>query len=624
MSGVHLLTSFTYSYLQRARVLAKSVRDRHPDWRICAVMVDETPPGFDDSSWIDEFDEVLYAATLFPGVWRRWIFKHELVEACTAVKGHALLHLMSQGADKVIYLDPDIAVFHDLEAIVDRLNTASVVLTPHQVEPNSSENEFSENELISMRYGVYNLGFIGVRNDLHGREAVKWWASRLFHACYDDVRNGIFTDQKYCDLIPSLFSNVFIDRDPGYNVASWNLSRRSLKISCAGDILANGSPLKFYHFTKINSDGDDMTKKYARGNLAVLEVWNWYKRAIAAMELPGIPYRYWRYGRFDDGTPIPKAARLLYRARPDVMSNFTDPFASGEGSYQDWFRQHGADPIRLSEARPGRAPKEAQPRALAPRQSVAVVVHAFYPDILPAIRDMLAGYTGPMKLFVTTTPEKASSVSDELSGLFHQCEVIPLPNRGRDILPFLNVLPSIFEERHEYILKLHTKKSNHRADGDLWRRELLQCLADPAELAWSIERLRQRPDVGIVGPDGHVLTMEGYWGSNRARVIELADRMAVGQVIPDPNVFVAGSMFIARREALAPLLAVGLQGDEFEVEDGQTDGTLAHAVERAVTYSAAARGLRVASKPASAAGSSADLEFSNGNCDYRFAPRSDL
>ena len=227
MSGVHLFTSFTYSYLSRARVLAKSVRRRHPDWRLWAVMVDEPPPGFDDSLWENEFDEVLNASTLFPGIWLRWIFKHEIVEACTAVKGHALLHIMSEGAEKIIYLDPDIAVFHNLQNIVHQLDHASVILTPHQVEPNLTESEIVDNELTSMKYGIYNLGFIAVRNDLEGRKMAKWWASRLFCACYDDVRNGIFTDQKYCDLIPGLFSNVRIERDPGCNVASWNLANVS-------------------------------------------------------------------------------------------------------------------------------------------------------------------------------------------------------------------------------------------------------------------------------------------------------------------------------------------------------------------------------------------------------------
>src|SRR5579872_6343942 len=112
MNDVTVFTSFTYSYLSRARLLARTVRRCHPNWKVCGVLVDIPPAGFDDMKWRGDFDAVIDASSFFPGVWRRWIFKHNVVEACTAVKGHALLHLMSQGYQKIIYLDPDIAVFH--------------------------------------------------------------------------------------------------------------------------------------------------------------------------------------------------------------------------------------------------------------------------------------------------------------------------------------------------------------------------------------------------------------------------------------------------------------------------------------------------------------------------------
>ncbi|MCJ2078919.1 hypothetical protein MKK68_25335 [Methylobacterium sp. E-016] len=303
------------------------------------MMVDTPPEGLSDSFWVNEFDYVLNPAGLYGENWSSWIFKHDIVEACTAVKGHALLHILSLGAEKVIYLDPDIALFHDLSEIERRLDKYSVVLTPHQVEPNLTESEVIDNEITSMKYGIYNLGFLAVRNDEDGKGMARWWASCLFRACYDDVPNGIFTDQKYCDHVPGLFGNVHVERDPGYNVASWNLSRRTLTICSSGRILVNhNSPLRFYHFTKINSEGDIMTDRYASGGLAVFEVWNWYKRAIAAAELPGIPTKYWRYGRFDDNTPIPKSARVLYRNSSDLQAQFTHPFQVSERSYLHWLR----------------------------------------------------------------------------------------------------------------------------------------------------------------------------------------------------------------------------------------------------------------------------------------------
>lgn len=343
MSGVHVYSSFTYSYLSRARVLVESIRRRHPTWVVWAVMIDEPPPGFDDVTWRREFDHVISQDTLFPEVWRWWLFKHDIVEACTAVKGQAMVHILASGAPKVIYLDPDIALFNGLEEIESRLDTSSIVLTPHQVEPNSTEAEIADNEITSMKYGIYNLGFLAVKNDLEGNKMAEWWAKCLFRSCYDDVPNGIFTDQKYCDHVPGLFGNVFVERDPGYNVASWNLSSRTVTVNDAGYIAANSSPLRFYHFTKINSEGDVMTERYADGRIEIFEVWNWYKRAIKGKSLPGIPAKYWHYGTFSDGTLITKAARLVYRQNDVLMARFRNPFAAGEGSFQSWLTAERPD-----------------------------------------------------------------------------------------------------------------------------------------------------------------------------------------------------------------------------------------------------------------------------------------
>ena len=331
-------TSFTYSYLPRARILVQTLRRAHADWDICAVLVDEPPPGLDSDRALAEFDLVLEASELRLPRFRSWLFKHGIVEACTAVKGQALVELLDAGYAKVIYLDPDIAVFHPLEAIVRRLDTASILLTPHQCEPNVTSMAVSDNELTSMKYGIYNLGFAAVRNDPNGRAFAAWWARQLYRACYDAVETGIFTDQKYCDLVPGLFDNVAIERDPGCNVASWNLSRRTLRF-VDGGLLVNDSPLKFYHFTKIGGDGDVMTERYAGGNTEVFEVWQWYKRALKANAVSGIPPRYWSYAAFSNGEPIPRAAREFYRTRPDLMAYFDDPFEAEGNSLYAWLQR---------------------------------------------------------------------------------------------------------------------------------------------------------------------------------------------------------------------------------------------------------------------------------------------
>ena len=270
------------------------------------------------------------------------MFKHELVEACTAVKAPMLAALLDEGTEKVVYLDPDIAVFHPLDAIVARLDHASIVLTPHQSAPSPDAAAAQDNEMTSLRYGIYNLGFVAVRNNAAGRGFAAWWTAMTHRACYDDVARGIFTDQKYCDLVPGLFDGVAVERDPGCNVASWNLGNRELRFSADGRLLSNGTELKFYHFTKIGGVGDIMTERYAQAGCEVFEIINWYKRQIRAHRSATLDAQPWCYGQFDDATPIPRAARLLWRDRPDLQAAFDDPFASTADGFQAWWQAQAA------------------------------------------------------------------------------------------------------------------------------------------------------------------------------------------------------------------------------------------------------------------------------------------
>lgn len=318
-------TSFSFAYLARARVLAQSVRRFHPDWEVWALVVDEPAANFDRTEAFAPFDQFCYASALGIPRFHAWLFKHDLVEACTAVKAPMLLRLLRQGAERVIYLDPDISLFCPLTLIETALERASIVLTPHQIAANSGEQAIIDNELTSMKFGIFNLGFLAVRNDANGLAFARWWTAMTRRACYSAIEQGLFTDQKYCDLAPTLFDGVHIERDPGCNVASWNSSRRRLRFTDDGGLLANGVPLKFYHFTKIGGAGDVMTDRYATDNVEVHELVNWYRREVRANEQAPVADWPWHYGRFADGTGVPRAARMLFRQRPELMETFDNP-----------------------------------------------------------------------------------------------------------------------------------------------------------------------------------------------------------------------------------------------------------------------------------------------------------
>lgn len=329
-------TSITFSYLNRARVLGRSLRKFHPDWKLVLCLTDKTPPGFVFDLAQEPYDRVLYADELGIADFPSWLFKMNVVEACTAVKGPVIDKLLSEGAQRVFYLDPDTAVFNSLQPLVDELGPSAVLLTPHQLAPDDDYQAIIDNEICSLAHGAYNLGFVAVHNDPDGRAFARWWRDRCLEFCYDEKSRGLFVDQKWCDLAPALFDRVRILRDPGYNVASWNLSRRRISFTADGECRVNERfPLRFFHFTKLGPIGDTMTRRYAKDNVEVFELWAWYKRQIAEVTDARIPERYWFYGVYSDGAPISEEARHLYRHRKDLQVAFPDPFHAD--GYKAWW-----------------------------------------------------------------------------------------------------------------------------------------------------------------------------------------------------------------------------------------------------------------------------------------------
>jgi hypothetical protein len=156
----------------------------------------------------------------------------------------------------------------------------------------------------------------------------------LLDHCYDDVPNGLFTDQRWCDLVPAFFGRVHILRDPGYNVASWNLSRRPVSISLDGVMQAGGSPMRFFHFTKVDWVGELMLERYAGDRIEVFELMQWYRQRLAAHAAVDLPKGWWAYGRYSDGSPIPRSHRRLYRDRPDLQARYPDPFGAGPVAFE--------------------------------------------------------------------------------------------------------------------------------------------------------------------------------------------------------------------------------------------------------------------------------------------------
>jgi hypothetical protein len=266
----------------------------------------------------------------------QYIFQREIVEACTAVKGRALIYFQSI-YDKVIYLDPDIVVFNSLNPIIERLNSSDIILIPHQNSP--AEIEYGvDAEMTSLQFGVFNLGFVAVNSRPEAIKFSNWWANRLDKYCFDDRANGLFTDQKWCDLAPALFSNIYVERTPGFNVAVWNSHCYDLFIGYgSGEVFAmsNDHPLVFFHFSGLDS-GEGLKSSQAMGNNGAVhrELYVWYvehtNRIANEVKDFVVP---WTYGFYYDGTKVEKIHRKICKKLLEIKKEVGDPYSESGKFY---------------------------------------------------------------------------------------------------------------------------------------------------------------------------------------------------------------------------------------------------------------------------------------------------
>jgi len=82
--------------------------------------------------------------------------------------------------------------------------------------------------------GLYNLGFAAMRNTPGVGALLEWWDAKLHNLCLQDVREGVFTDQKWMDYAPLLLPASMVLRHLGFNAAYWNLHERIPQLTGRG------------------------------------------------------------------------------------------------------------------------------------------------------------------------------------------------------------------------------------------------------------------------------------------------------------------------------------------------------------------------------------------------------
>lgn len=240
-------TIITKSHFGYAEALATSLEVYSDDFLLYALVVDADLRDKSRSGLVVlSLPEVESELSVLLA--RRYLDFGQHDEFRWSMKSVLLLHLLAKAkakADKVIFVDPDIAFFNDPRFLFDFLDSSNVLLTPHWRCNDPSKDPV--NFRLLMTEGYFNAGFVAVCSG--AEEALEWWARICLGRCERAQSEGLFVDQSYLNLLPVYFDKVRIIRHRGCNVANWNLKMNRREM-VDGEVLINGKdPVVFIHFT---------------------------------------------------------------------------------------------------------------------------------------------------------------------------------------------------------------------------------------------------------------------------------------------------------------------------------------------------------------------------------------
>jgi lipopolysaccharide biosynthesis glycosyltransferase len=119
--------------------------------------------------------------------------------------------------NRVTYLDADIYFKKSPKLILDSFleSRKHLLLTPH---------DFSDSENISEIVGKFCVQFLTVTRDAN--IFLDWWQSRCIEWCKSIPEDGKFGDQKYLDLVPIIFPDLYFSlKLTEYTQGPWNMKK---------------------------------------------------------------------------------------------------------------------------------------------------------------------------------------------------------------------------------------------------------------------------------------------------------------------------------------------------------------------------------------------------------------
>ena len=245
-----ICTIASTNYLAYLRTVCQSFLEHHPLGSCHVLFIDEFSGKFNPAS--EPFRAYGTEEMDVPEL-RAMSFHYDAFEYSCSLKPYFARHLLRHhGLETLFYLDADTWVTGSFQAALSQLAECDALLTPHLDEPLPMDG-LRPNDADMVLSGVYNMGFLGLRNTPNTIRLLDWWAEQLVTDCIIDHRNGLLGDQRFMDQAIQTFPDIQPFSNIAYNVAYWNLHSRALEQS-DGDWQVNGAPMAMFHFSGYSPD----------------------------------------------------------------------------------------------------------------------------------------------------------------------------------------------------------------------------------------------------------------------------------------------------------------------------------------------------------------------------------
>ena len=217
---------------------------------------------------------------------------------------------------------------------------------------------------------------------------------------------------------------------------------------------------------------------------------------------------------------------------------------------------------------------------------LAVLVHVYYYDLWPELRNYLNNIEQDFDLFVNIVESVwQPNIHEGIRRDFPEARILVTKNRGKDVGGQLASMGHLDFDKYDLFCLIHTKKSPHISPvvSNQWRNDLISALLGSKDkVKTNLEIMRRDAKIGVLG--------SRYWrntevSNNSANYYKLLDEFAIKPEARECE-YVAGTMMFVRPQVMKPIYE---KFGNVELEDGDNkdlkfhmDGQIAHSLERII------------------------------------------